>query len=110
VRVTEQEVVVRLCATIRCIVHASFALSMTDPIDKDEVRMGSESAEIEETFGSDLLVTFEGDFAQGLSGVTVKTVELLEELHSVDFGEIELNWGQDDYEDPKDGVAASEGE
>lgn len=96
VRVTEHEVVVRLTATIKCGVHASFALSMTDPIDKDEVSMGSQSAEVEQVFDSDVLVTFEGEFSQGLRGVSVESVELTDEMPTVEFGEIELDWGRED--------------
>jgi hypothetical protein len=96
VRVTEQEVVVRLSATITCLVHASFALSMTDPIDKEQVSLGSHSAEVQQTFDSDVLVTFEGDFAQGLAGVVARRVEVVDQVPTVDFGEVEVDWGRDD--------------
>jgi hypothetical protein len=89
VRLTEHQVVVRLTATVTCDVHASFALSMLDPIDKDEISLGSQSAEIEQTFDSDVLVSFDGDFAEGLAGVLVKSVEMVERMPRVDFGEIE---------------------
>jgi hypothetical protein len=98
IRVTEHEVVVRLPAGITCDVHANFALSMTNPIDKDEVSMGSQSAELEQTFDSDVLVTFEGDFTQGLAGVSVKSVEVVDALPTVEFGEIELDRGRDEEE------------
>lgn len=100
VRVTEHEVVIRLRARIACSVHASFALSMTDPIDRDEVRMGSQRATLEQNFESDVLVTFQGDFTKGLKGVTIETVELVDDIPTVDFGEIEIDWGREgeDYE------------
>jgi hypothetical protein len=97
VRVTEQEVVVRIPAEIVCDVHASFSLSMTDPIDKDEIGMGSQSLEVEQTFDSDVLITFEGDFSGGLSGVTVEGVELAEAMPTVEFGEIESSTDEADY-------------
>lgn len=87
---------VRLSATITCVVHASFALSMTDPIDKDEVSLGSHPAAAQESFDSDVLVTFAGDFAQGLAGVRVKSVEVVDQLPAVEFGEIEVDWGRDE--------------
>jgi rRNA-processing protein FCF1 len=97
VRVTEREVVVRIPAEIVCDVHASFSLSMTDPIDKDEVDMGSQSLQVEQTFDSDVLITFEGDFSRGLTGVTVEGVELVEAMPTVEFGEIELSADEADY-------------
>jgi len=98
VRVTEQQVVIRLTATVTRDVHANFSLSMTDPIDKDELSVGSQSADVEQTFDSDVLISFEGDFAGGLAGVLVKSVELLDEIPTVEFGEIEMDWGRDDLE------------
>jgi hypothetical protein len=109
VRVTEHQVVVRLTAAITCGVHASFALSMTDPIDKEEVSMGSQSVEIEQTFDSDVLVSFEGDFAEGLASVLVNSVELVDEMPTVEFGEIEMNGGREDEEyDQEDGISSGE--
>jgi hypothetical protein len=96
VRVTEQAVTVRLSAMIVCDVHANFELSMTDPIDKDQVGLGSQDHTVEENFDSDVLVTFEGDFAQGLAGVSVKAVEVVDAAPTVDFGEIEMDWQPDE--------------
>jgi len=108
VRVTEQQVVVRMTATIMCDVHASFAFSALDPIDKDEVSMGAETAQIEQTFDSDVLVSFEGDLAEGLAGVSVKSVEMVDELPTVEFGEIEMDWGRDDQEHDQENDARSD--
>jgi len=105
VRVTEHQVVVRLIAELTCDVHASFALSMTDPIDKDEVSIGAQSARIERTFDSNVLVAFEGDFAQGLADVSIKSVEVANEMPTVEFGEIELAWGRDDEDYDQDDLA-----
>ena len=96
VRVTEHEVVVRLVAEISCEVHANFALSMTDPIDKDQVGLGSQDADVKEEFESDVLVTFSGDLAKGLAGVSVKEVELVNELPTVNFGQLEVDWRDED--------------
>jgi hypothetical protein len=96
VRVTSEEVVVRLLAQINCTVHASFSLSMTDPIDKDQINMGSQGADVEQTFETEVLVTFKGDFSKGLSGVEVSDVEVVDEMPTVDFGEIEIDYGGDD--------------
>jgi hypothetical protein len=97
VRVTEEKIVVRIPSEITVDVHASFSLSMTDPIDKDQVDMGSQSLEVEQTFDSDALITFKGDFSQGLAGVEVEGVELVEGMPTVEFGEIELSTDEEDY-------------
>ena len=102
VRVTEHDLTVRLSATIVCGVHANFGLSIVDPIDKDQVSMGTQSQTVEADFDSDVLVTFEGDFSQGLAGVSVKGVELVDHMATVDFGEIEMEWGRDDYSEEDD--------
>jgi hypothetical protein len=82
---------------------------MTDPIDKEEVSMGSQSVEIEQTFDSDVLVSFEGDFAEGLASVLVNSVELVDEMPTVEFGEIEMNGGREDEEyDQEDGISSGE--
>jgi len=98
VRVTSEVVVVRLIAQVKCTVHASFSLTMTDPIDKDEINMGSQDADTENTFETEVLVTFEGDFSKGLKGVEVSEVEVVDGMPTVEFGEIELDYGRDDYE------------
>jgi hypothetical protein len=98
VRVTEQEVVVRIPAEITAEIHASFSLSMTDPIDKDEIGMGSEDLDVEHTFDSDVLITFQGDFSGALNGVSVEEVELVDSMPTVEFGEIELSMNDSDYD------------
>jgi hypothetical protein len=100
VRVAETDMTLRLSVTIICDVYASFELSMKDPIDKDQVSLGSQDQTIEDNFDSDILVTFEGDYVQGLEGVSVKGVEVVDKIQTVDFGEIEINGGRDDEGGP----------
>jgi hypothetical protein len=97
VRVTEEKIVARMPSEITVDVHASFSLSMTDPIDKDEVDMGSQSLELEQTFDSDVLITFEGEFSRGLAGVSVEGVELVDAIPTVEFGEIDFSADEADY-------------
>jgi len=110
VRITETEVTVRLSVTIVCDVYASFELSMTDPIDKDQVSLGSQDQTIEDNFDSDVLVTFEGDYVNGLAAVSVKTVEVVDKIPTVNFGEIEMNWGRDDHEPPEENIPVDDDE
>lgn len=103
VRVTSEVVVVRLIANIECAVRASFSLSMTDPIDKDEVNMGSRDSQTNSCFIAEVLVSFEGNFSVGLKGVAVQGVEVVDDMPTVEFGEIELNYDRDaDDEDYMD--------
>lgn len=95
----KQEVVVRIPAEITWEVHASFSLTMTDPIDKDEIDMGSQSLDREQSFNSDVLITFEGDFSRGLVGVSVEEVELVDVIPTVEFGKIDGEWEREaDYQ------------
>jgi hypothetical protein len=95
IRVTSEIIVVRLTARINCTVHASFSLSITDPIDKDQINMGSQDADTESSFVSEVLVTFEGDFSMGLKGVDVSEVEVVDGMPTVEFGEIEIDHDRD---------------
>jgi PIN domain len=104
VRITEMEMTVRLSVTIICDVYASFELSMTDPIDKDQVSLGSQNQTVEDNFDSDVLVTFEGDYVNGFAAVSVKTVEVVDKIQRVNFGEIEMDWGRDDHEAPAENI------
>jgi hypothetical protein len=79
---------------------------MTDPFDKDQVGLGSQELQVEVNFDSNVLVTFEGDFAKGLAGISVVNVEVVERMRTVDFGEIEFDRGRDD--DPEDGDSAND--
>jgi hypothetical protein len=108
VKDTENHAVVRLIGQITCDIHASFALSMDDPIDKDQVSLGSQDHLVEEELVSEVLVTFEGDLARGLAGVTVKAVEVIDKMPTVEFGEIEMEWDRDAAEEFEDLTAPGE--
>lgn len=70
----------------------SFSLSVRDSIDKDYVSMGNSSASTELEFEAEVLMTFEGDFDEGIEYVELIDFELLSPPDSVDFGEIEPDW------------------
>jgi hypothetical protein len=83
---------------------ASFSMSIWDSIDREYVGMGPSYARKEdEEVEVRALVTLEGDFAADRIDVT--KVELIEGLDEIDFGEIEI-----DYGDPYDGEGPDEKE
>lgn len=70
----------------------SFSLTVHDSIDKDYVSIGSSSASTEMEFEAEVLLTFEGDFDEGIDYVELVEFELLSSPSDVDFGDIEPDW------------------
>jgi hypothetical protein len=50
-----------------------------------------------ESYSTDILISLTGDFTQGIDGLKVTEVEVLETISLANFGEIEPDWG--DYEE-----------
>lgn len=97
VRIEDEIVVLQISANVTCEVTASFDFSVFDSIDRDYVGMGSNTYTTEETYSTDILISLTGDFTQGFDGLEVTEVEVLETIGTVDFGEVEPDWG--DYEE-----------
>lgn len=97
VRIEDEIVVLQISANVTCEVTASFDFSVFDSIDRDYVGMGSNTYTTEETYSTDILISLAGDFTQGFDGLEVTEVEVLETIGTVDFGEVEPDWG--DYEE-----------
>jgi hypothetical protein len=70
----------------------SFSLSVHDSIDKDYVSVGSSSASTKVEFEAEVLLTFEGDFDEGIEYVDLVDFELLSSPSDAYFGEIEPDW------------------
>lgn len=70
----------------------SFSLSVHDLIDKDYLYIGSSSASTEVEFEAEVLLTFEGDFDEGIEYVELVDFELLSFPNDADFGEIGPDW------------------
>jgi len=80
---------------------ASFSLSTWDSIDDEWVGLGSNTVRKGgEECDIRVLVTFEGDFASG--EIDVSKVELIQGLGEIDFGEIEIDYGDPDYDNVAD--------
>lgn len=98
VRLGSNEIVARIGVNIAATATAEFSLSVYDGIDKDMVGMGSESAEREIEFEGAILLTLLGNLAGPPNELEVEQVEVVEAIDSVNFGEIEFDPGDEDYE------------
>jgi len=84
-------------------IECSFSFFIYDSIDKDEVRFGSGSANIQTNLDVDILISFLGSFVGSLdeigAEIEVDDVEIeVKKLDAVDFGEIEPDWRGEDYD------------
>ncbi|HCB1211873.1 TPA: DUF4935 domain-containing protein [Klebsiella pneumoniae] len=79
-------------------VSSSFDFSVTDPIDKDEVSIGSASATVDVPMDLRVILTFEGDLAGDAELVEVE-VETDSRRIAVDYGDVGPDWGPDPGEE-----------
>lgn len=93
VRIEGEAVTVRADVNVQATVTAEFSLSVFDSIDRDYIGLGSTEVEREEDLSLDVLITI-----TGLKGeVSIEEVELIDSWVEVNFGEIEIDYG--DYEE-----------
>lgn len=84
-------------------IEGSFSFYVYDSIDKDDVPLGSGSANIQTNLDVDILVSFIGSFLGNLdkfgADVEVDDVEIeIKKLDAVYFGEIEPDWIDEEYD------------
>ena len=96
VRIAAEETVFRLEMEITATAHADFSLYMWDSIDREEFSMGGTSTLSEETFDAAVLITISGPINGPPNELEVTEIEVIEALGTVDMGEIELDYGEDD--------------
>ncbi len=99
VRLAPEETVVRVDAEVSATASVGFSLYAWDSVDREELGMGSTSAEVEETFDAALLVTILGPIEGPDEGLDIDVVEVVAGLGSVDVGEIEIDYRGDDFDD-----------
>ncbi|MEI7708738.1 MAG: PIN domain-containing protein [Chlorobium sp.] len=95
IRIGDGSLVIQLLVSITCEVSCEFSLYFRDTIDHEDIKISEVIREQEETYLSEVLVSLSGDFSQGLKQVFVSNVEVIETLSTVDFGDIEQNWGDE---------------
>ncbi|WP_234086829.1 PIN domain-containing protein [Azonexus sp. R2A61] len=97
VRITDEEIVLGLGATVEVEIEATFSFSIYDSIDKDYVNLGGCVHKANERYHTDILVTLSGDFSQNIDEIEVSEVEILETIRRARFGYVEP-----DYRDDRD--------
>lgn len=99
VRVGSDAIVARIGAAIHATAVAEFSLSTWDSVDREYVGMGGSTAESEVVFDGAFLLTLSGDLRGPLDEIVVEEVEVVEAVGSVDFDEIQFEYGDDDMDD-----------
>jgi hypothetical protein len=89
-------VVIEVLANITVEAEGEFSLSIHDSIDRDYVSLGGVSVNTEAEFESEILITVFGDLNGDINKLDIDDVEIVEPIGSVDFGTLELDYG--DYE------------
>ena len=92
----EDYIVLEMNANITVEVEGEFSLSHYDSIDRDYVGIGGISTTVEEQFTSEILVTVCGNLNGDLSDLEIEEVEVVNPITSVDFGTLEIDYG--DYD------------
>ncbi|EKO3894522.1 PIN domain-containing protein [Vibrio breoganii] len=98
VSINDEEIVLKVGATVEVEVEASFYFSVRDSIDKDYVGMGGNVCTTTESYHTDILLSLTGDFSQDFDEIYVAEIEVLETIGHADFGEVEPDW-RSEYED-----------
>nr|ALG87191.1 hypothetical protein [uncultured bacterium] len=98
VSINDEEIVLKVGATVEVEVEAGFDFSVRDSIDKDYVGMGGNVCTTTESYHTDILLSLTGDFSQDFDDIDVAEVEVLETIGRADFGEVEPDW-RSEYED-----------
>lgn len=83
-------------ANITVEAEGEFSLSVHDSIDRDYVSLGGVSVTTEAEFDSEILITVFGDLNGDINKLDIDDVETVHPIGSVDFGTLELDYG--DYE------------
>lgn len=89
-------VVIEAWAKITVQAEGEFSLSVHDSIDRDYVSPGGVSVSTEAEFESEILITLSGDLNGDVNELDVDEVEIVEPIKTVDFGTLELDYG--DYQ------------
>lgn len=98
VQTGRNKIVAKLKMIIDGVAYGDFALSVWDSVDKENVPMGNTTAKTDVTFEASVLITFEGQFLsrQNSQEIEITSVEIVEGNPVAAFGDIELNWRDDD--------------
>lgn len=93
IQVEDETIVIQLRVVIYAEAKCSFWLSVRDSIDRDYVRIGRTTAATDIALDPEILVTLTGDFEHEPQKMEIDDIEVVATPISVDFGEIEPDWG-----------------
>ncbi len=99
----DESLVVESRLSVDVNIEGSFSFYVYDSIDKDDVPLGSGSANIQTNLDVDILISLVGNFVGSLDeiGVDIEIYDVeieVKKLDAVDFGEIEPDWMGEDYD------------
>ena len=95
VQIGRENIVFQTRVEIFANVESSFSLSVWDSIDKEYVPMGRAESEDEIEFEAVALITLQGEFDTDQPDVDIVSVDLDTDIELVDFGEVDLDYGDD---------------
>lgn len=99
VNLDDDSLVVESKLSVDVYIECMFSFSVYDSVDKDEVPMGSGSANIQTNLDVDILVSFIGSLDKIGAEVEVADVEIeVTRFDMIDFGEIEPDWMGEEYD------------
>lgn len=98
VQVGKNKVVAKVGVRIAAQASCSFSLAAWDSIDHEYVPFGSGHSETEVTFDAAILMTVELDTTDQPDYIDIADVDLVDGIDSVNFGEIEADYGEE-YEE-----------
>ncbi|EJU9031062.1 TPA: PIN domain-containing protein [Vibrio cholerae] len=94
----EDYIVLEVSANITVEAEGEFSFSQYDSMDRDYLNLGGITTTAREEFTSQILITITGDLTGDLSDLEIDDVEIVDPIKSIDFGTIEPNYGEDDYD------------
>lgn len=97
VQMGKDKIVARVAVAISAKAKAEFTFQTKD--EGDYVPVGGSVAEADVEFNAGVLLTFEGDFGQVPPEHEITDVELVDELKSIDFGDVDIDWDDHGYDD-----------
>ena len=98
VRMGAEEIVAQVGAILNISAEAEFSLSIKDGIDKDYVSMGGAVSNKQVIVEGDILLTIGGVLDGPLEELVVTDAEVLKESLKIDFGTLDLEHEEDDYQ------------
>ena len=99
VQIGKRIIVVKVDLRLTAALEADFTFGRYEFIDRDYVRLGDNHLEGQVEFNASALVTIVGDLSKRPPQLAIEAVELVDVDNTIDFGEIEPDYGGDQEAD-----------